>query len=59
MIKAEVKCRHCGRFLANAIKSATMELKCSNSSCKKLDTYKIVFLSDYIKTHEEKHHGAK
>jgi len=53
-VKAEVKCRHCKRFLANATQSATMELKCSNSSCKKLDTYKVVFISDmYSHNHEE------
>jgi phage FluMu protein Com len=56
-VKAEVKCRHCSRFLANATQSAVMELKCSNSKCKKLDTYKVVFMSDMIKnghSHEEK-----
>lgn len=57
-MKIEVKCRHCGRFLANATKSTTMELKCANSKCKALDTYKIVFLSDLMKqpkTQEHKH----
>lgn len=57
MIKFEVKCHHCGRFLANAVKSTTMELKCSNSKCKKLDTYKIVFISDHMK--EEHRHGTE
>lgn len=51
-MKIEVKCKYCGRFLANATQTATMELKCSNSKCKKLDTYKIVFLSDYYEHHK-------
>lgn len=43
----EIKCRHCSRFLGTADKSTTVTIKCSNSKCKKLETYKIVFLSDY------------
>lgn len=44
----DISCKHCGRFLGKAESSTTITLKCSNSSCKKLDTYKIVFLSDMM-----------
>lgn len=48
-MKAEIKCKHCDRFLANATASASVEIKCSNSKCKKLDTYNIVFISELNK----------
>lgn len=47
-MKFEIKCKHCGRFLAHATKSTVIELKCSNSRCKKLDTYRITFMSDLV-----------
>lgn len=54
-MKIDIKCRHCNRFLANATKSATMELKCSNSKCKKLDTYNVVFMSDLYRSQSTYH----
>ena len=51
----EIKCKHCNRFLAKATKSVEVELKCSNSKCKQMAKYKVVFMSDYNKRHE---HGA-
>lgn len=53
-IEYEVKCRHCKRFLGLAKNSVTMDIKCSNSQCKKMDTYRIVMLSDYMKNHTHK-----
>lgn len=44
----DIKCKHCNRFLATTNKSTEITLKCSNSSCKKLDTYEITFMSDLI-----------
>jgi len=57
-MKYEVKCRHCKRFLANATTSSTMELKCSNSKCKKLDTYRIVFISEYHNHDHNRQHSV-
>lgn len=51
----DIKCRHCNRFLGNTNKSTVVSIKCSNSKCKKLETYKIVMISDYIKQHEGWH----
>lgn len=45
----EIKCKHCQRFLGTTDKSTTITIKCSNSKCKKLETYKIVFVSDLPK----------
>lgn len=42
----DIHCKHCKRFLATTEKSVTITLKCSNSKCKKLETYKVVFLTD-------------
>lgn len=42
----EIHCKHCGRFLALTEKSIEIQLKCSSSQCKKLDTYKVTMLSD-------------
>jgi phage portal protein BeeE/phage FluMu protein Com len=39
----DIKCTHCDRFLGKATDSTTVTLKCSNSKCKKLETYAIVF----------------
>lgn len=50
----DIKCKHCGRFLGKTEVSTKVEIKCSNSACKKLETYDIVFLTDLIK---EPHHG--
>lgn len=50
-----VDCKHCGRFLATVDKSTEITLKCSNSSCKKLETYKITFATDMIG--ESHNHG--
>ena len=51
----EIKCLHCKRFLGKTKKSIeAIDLKCSGSQCKKLDTYRIVMLSDYMKTHTHK-----
>jgi phage FluMu protein Com len=47
-MKFDIKCKHCKRFLATTNKSTVIDLKCSNSSCKKLETYKITFMSDLI-----------
>lgn len=47
-MKYEIKCKKCDRFLATTNKSTTIELKCSNSKCKALETYKITFMSDLI-----------
>jgi len=51
----EIKCKDCKRFLGSTDKSIEVTIKCSNSKCKKLNEYKIVFMSDHIK--KEKHHG--
>lgn len=40
-----------------ASESTNIELKCSNSACKKLDTYKITFMTDLLG--EEHTHGNK
>lgn len=53
----EIKCLHCKRFLGKTKNSVTLDIKCSNSSCKKLEAYRIVMLSDYMKTHT--HKGTK
>jgi phage FluMu protein Com len=50
----EIKCLHCKRFLGKTKSSVTVDIKCSNSGCKKLETYRIVMLSDYMKTHTHK-----
>jgi phage FluMu protein Com len=51
-MKFDIKCKDCKRFLGTTDKSAEVELKCSNSKCKALHTYKIVFLSDVVKSHK-------
>lgn len=51
-IEFEIKCKHCKRFLATANKSTEVAIKCSNSKCKKLETYKIVFLSEHVNAHK-------
>lgn len=51
-----IECRHCGRFLGTTGTSVNLSLKCANSSCKKLDTYKIVFMSEY---HSSSHAHTK
>lgn len=38
-----IKCAHCDRFLGTVEQNTTVSIKCSNSSCKKLETYTIVF----------------
>lgn len=52
----ELKCRFCDRFLEIVDSSRTVKIKCGNSSCRKLrnglDTYNIVFMSDYNKQHQ-------
>lgn len=48
----EIKCKHCKRFLATTDKSTEVAIKCSNSKCKKLETYKIVFLSEHVNAHK-------
>ena len=53
-MKHEIKCLHCKRFLGKTKNSITLDLKCSGSQCKKLDEYRIVMLSDYMKTHTHK-----
>lgn len=50
----EIKCKHCGRFLGETKVSTVVTIKCSNSKCKKLEKYRIEFLSDHLK---EKKHG--
>ena len=54
-MEVKIQCKHCGRFLGIATKSMNAQLKCSNSKCKKLETYKVVFLTDYIKGHDHYH----
>lgn len=44
----EIKCKSCDRFLGTTDKSVEVTIKCSNSSCKILNEYKIVFMSDHI-----------
>lgn len=39
----EIHCLDCNRFLGTADEDTTVTLKCSNSKCKKLATYAIVF----------------
>ena len=51
----DIKCKHCDRFLGSTNKSTTVILKCSNSKCKKLEVYHIVFMTDHIlNPHKEK-----
>lgn len=47
----KIKCK-CGRFLGSTTKSTEVTLKCSDSRCKSLETYDIVFMSDYEHTQE-------
>jgi phage FluMu protein Com len=42
----EIKCKHCDRYLGETDKSIELSLKCSNTKCKKLEIYKIMFISD-------------
>lgn len=44
----EIKCTDCSRFLATTEKSVELTIKCSNSKCKKLNEYKIVFATDLL-----------
>lgn len=48
-MKFDIKCKHCKRYLASTEKSIEVELKCSNSKCKKLETYKIIMMTDYMR----------
>lgn len=48
----DIKCKSCQRFLGATGESVTVSIKCSNSKCKALHTYKIVFLSDLAKSHK-------
>lgn len=41
----EIKCKHCQRYLGETSNSVSLTLKCSNTKCKKLDVYRIVFAS--------------
>lgn len=50
-MKFDIHCKHCKRYLASTEKSVELSLKCSNSKCKKLETYRIVFLTDHFKSH--------
>jgi phage FluMu protein Com len=54
-VNYEIKCKHCGRFLGETSQSTTIKIKCSNSSCKKLETYKVVYLSEHLKN---EHHNC-
>lgn len=46
-----IKCE-CGRFIGNTKKSVSdLELKCGNSSCRKLATYNITMLTDHLAKH--------
>lgn len=54
MTEVEIKCKDCGRYLGSTSKSVSITLKCSNSSCKKLNNYSITFLSDLIDKYMEK-----
>lgn len=55
-MKYNIHCKSCNRFLATVEKSTEITIKCSNSSCKKLETYKILFATDMDK---ENHNHAK
>ena len=52
-VKADVRCKHCSRFITSLSKQFNDTLKCPNSSCKKMDTYKIVFMSDLFAKSEK------
>jgi phage FluMu protein Com len=47
-MKFDIKCKHCSRYLGSTNKSVSLDIKCSNSKCKKLETYTITFMSDLI-----------
>lgn len=43
----KVTCKHCGRYLFNAVKSMVVEgVVCPNSKCKAKLNIKVLFLSD-------------
>lgn len=42
----EIHCKHCDRFLGTTDKSTVVTLKCSNTKCKKMETYIFTFASD-------------
>lgn len=42
MIKVDIKCQHCKRYLGNTESTFIGVIKCSNSKCKKDNNIKIV-----------------
>lgn len=50
-MEMEIKCKACKRFLGKVKQSTEVSIKCSNSKCKELNEYKIVFYSDMVKQH--------
>lgn len=54
LIKAEkgtvhdLKCGHCSRFLGSMDCSGRVTIKCSNSKCKKLETYEVTFVEKEV-----------
>lgn len=47
----EIHCKHCDRFLGTTDCSVSVTLKCSNTKCKKMETYNITFASDLGESH--------
>lgn len=45
-MKYDIKCKDCKRFLGTTDKSTEVSIKCSNSKCKAMNTYKVVFASE-------------
>lgn len=41
-MEIELKCKNCGRFLGKAYGSIIAEIRCSNSSCKAGNQFKII-----------------
>lgn len=55
----DIKCSDCGRYLATTDKGVSLQIKCSNSKCKSLKTYNIVFMSEHLTHNHEKVTNAK
>lgn len=55
-IMADLRCKHCSRFITPISKPFNDFQKCPNSQCKKIDTYKVDFVSNLtgVKPHTVK-----